>query len=77
MRNRAKCKGCGEIIESFHRDDYVTCTCGEIAGDGGKDYYGAAAKNWNNFLRVDDFDNIIPIQVKEKDDLEDEIIKEL
>ena len=26
-RNRAKCNNCGDVIESIHRHDYVTCTC--------------------------------------------------
>lgn len=28
-RNRAKCKNCGDIIESKHQHDFVTCTCFE------------------------------------------------
>lgn len=26
-RNRAKCKNCGDIIESKYQHDFVTCTC--------------------------------------------------
>ena len=26
-RNRAKCKNCGDIIESTHQHDFVSCTC--------------------------------------------------
>ena len=37
-RNRARCKKCGDIIESKHRHDFVTCTCGAISVDGGYDY---------------------------------------
>ena len=37
-RNRARCKACGSVIESKHRHDYVTCSCGQIAVDGGLDY---------------------------------------
>ena len=66
MRNRAKCKLCGDILESFHRYDYVTCKCGEISIDGGLDYCKASAKDWQNFLRVDDEGNEIIITVKEK-----------
>lgn len=53
MRNRAKCKLCGDIIESMHPTDYVTCKCGEIAVDGGL-ALRAMALNWQNFLRVND-----------------------
>lgn len=65
MRNRAKCKLCNSIIESFHRHDYVTCTCGEISVDGGRDYFRASAKEWTNFIRIDDFDKEIPVKVAE------------
>ena len=37
-RNAAKCKICGDIIESKHVHDYVKCKCGAIAVDGGKEY---------------------------------------
>lgn len=68
MKNRAKCKLCGEILESFHRTDFVTCKCGEISIDGGDWYFKCAAKNWDNFLRVDDMGNeIIPEIVQESD----------
>ena len=38
ISNKAKCLKCNEIIESKHRHDYVTCSCGNLAVDGGKDY---------------------------------------
>ena len=38
LRNRARCKKCGDIIESKHRHDHVACSCGEIAVDGGLAY---------------------------------------
>lgn len=44
-RNIAKCRNCGDIIESIHRHDFVACKCfvneehnKGIAIDGGKDY---------------------------------------
>lgn len=27
IRNRAKCRNCGDIIESKHRHDFVSCSC--------------------------------------------------
>lgn len=69
MRNRAKCKLCHDIIESFHQHDYVTCKCGEISVDGGNYNFTASAKDWKNFLRVDDDGNEIVITVKEKTDV--------
>jgi Zn finger protein HypA/HybF involved in hydrogenase expression len=37
-RNRAKCLKCNQIIESKYRHDFVTCKCGNLSVDGGKDY---------------------------------------
>lgn len=65
MRNRAKCKLCESIIESTHDRDICECNCGEISVMGG-DKLGCSAKNWNNFLRVDDEDNVIIPTIKEK-----------
>lgn len=67
MRNRAKCRKCEEIIESYHLADYVTCKCGEISIDGGSDKLSCAAKDWSNFLRVDDLGNEIIVKVTEKE----------
>lgn len=64
MKNSAKCKLCQCIIESFHRYDYVSCKCGEISVDGGSDYFYCNAKDWSNFLRVDDQGNEIMVKVK-------------
>jgi hypothetical protein len=63
MQNRAKCKLCHAIIESFHATDYVSCKCGEISVDGG-DAMRCAANQWHNFLRVDDNGNEIVVTVK-------------
>jgi len=63
MNNRAKCKLCGSIIESFIAGDYVECKCGEIALDDGQ-AMRCFAKNFTNFLRVDDHGNEIVIQFK-------------
>lgn len=66
MRNRAKCKLCNDIIESLSRTNYVSCRCGEIAVDGGTEYYRVAYHNAENFLRVDDEGNEITVKIEEK-----------
>lgn len=38
LKNKVKCKVCGNIIESKYRHDYVICDCGKVGVDGGKDY---------------------------------------
>lgn len=65
MRNRAKCKKCGWIIESKAPDDEVSCKCGEISVSGGE-MLGCSAKDWSSFLRVDDDGNTIVPIIKEK-----------
>ena len=37
-RNSVKCLDCHEEIESRNRHDFVTCNCGAISVDGGRDY---------------------------------------
>lgn len=38
IRNAAKCNNCLDVIESIHRHDYVTCSCGNLSVDGGLAY---------------------------------------
>lgn len=38
IRNRIKCKHCGDIIESISVHDFKFCSCGKVAIDGGKHY---------------------------------------
>lgn len=38
IKNAAKCLNCNEIVESKNRHDFVMCSCGNLAVDGGKDY---------------------------------------
>lgn len=63
MKNRAKCKKCHSIIESFHSTDYVLCKCGEIAIDGGEALL-CYAIDFSNFLRVDDEGREIIVSLK-------------
>ncbi len=38
VSNKIQCKHCGEIIESTSVHNFVSCKCGKVAVDGGKDY---------------------------------------
>ena len=38
LKNSIICNHCKEEIESKHRHDFVTCKCGKVSVDGGKDY---------------------------------------
>lgn len=38
LKNIIQCNNCGDVIESTYRHDYVKCSCGRVAVDGGRDY---------------------------------------
>lgn len=38
-RNRARCKKCGDVIESLYQHDFKWCSCRAIAVDGGNAYH--------------------------------------
>ena len=44
IRNAAQCAKCGDIIESKHRHDFVSCGCKSIFIDGGHEYFRAGGK---------------------------------
>ena len=47
LTNKARCKKCGDTIESKHRHERVSCSCGAIFVDGGHVYIrrGGEPKN--------------------------------
>lgn len=67
MKNRAKCNLCKDIIQSFHATDLVSCRCGEISIDGGNYQYKCFAKDFANFLRVDDLGNEILVKLQSQE----------
>lgn len=71
MKNRAKCKLCLSIVESYHPTDYVECKCGQIAVDGGLAMH-CYAIDFNNFLRVDEEGNEIIVTVKDQELFDEE-----
>lgn len=38
MSTKIRCTKCNDVIESKHRHDFVRCSCGAVAVDGGDDY---------------------------------------
>lgn len=50
--NKAQCRLCNDIIESVHRHDFVRCSCGEIAVDGGKAYIKRSAGSIANIIEL-------------------------
>ena len=69
MINKAKCKLCKSIIESIAPDSKAICSCGEISVEGGESMR-CSARNFDNFLRIDDEGNEITVTVKDKHDKE-------
>ena len=55
-RNRIKCRKCGAVIDSRSRHDFVTCKCGAVAVDGGRDYR-KWCKELDDIITVDDDGN--------------------
>lgn len=45
IKNRARCKKCGDIIESRYTHEMVWCSCKSIAVDGGHSYLRWMAKD--------------------------------
>lgn len=54
IRNAAQCAKCGDIVESKHRHDFASCSCGAIFVDGGKEYLRAGGK-------LEDFISLVEI----------------
>ena len=56
IRNRAMCKLCGDIIESKHRHDWQSCSCGAIFVDGGHEYLRRGAKSFEDFEELSEYE---------------------
>lgn len=57
-KNKARCKNCGDVLESIHGHDFVTCTCFRknigrgIFIDGGRNMYTRSGGNEEDFERI-------------------------
>lgn len=69
MNFRAKCRLCKTFIEKRNTDDYITCACGEISIKGLEGTTQFIAREWENFIRIDDEGNEVIIKVVEKEDI--------
>ena len=57
LRNRAKCGRCGDVIESKHRHDFKSCSCGAIFIDGGKDYLRRGYEHKGDLIELSESDD--------------------
>jgi len=48
--NKCQCAKCGDIIESKHRHDFVSCKCGAIFTDGGLEYVRRGAEKFEDII---------------------------
>ena len=55
LKNKARCKACDTVIESKHRHDFVTCKCGLISVDGGKDYIRRLFKDYDDIEELSEY----------------------
>jgi hypothetical protein len=70
LSNQAKCTICGESIYSKNRHDYVRCSCGNLAVDGGMCYLKRGHKQKNTIIEQsiiidDDLGNSLLKSIKE------------
>lgn len=64
IRNAAKCLGCGDVIESKHVHNFVTCSCGKLSVDGGREYLRRC------FAEYDGYEDISIVE-EENEEVED------
>lgn len=55
--NRAKCLKCGDVIESVHVHDFVTCSCLNLSVDGGLAYAKRSFGDINSFEEMSIYDD--------------------
>ena len=67
IKNAIRCKICGDEIESTYRHDYVSCSCGACAVDGGHNYLRRSFKSPAFF---EDMSIVVPTE-KEKEGVPD------
>lgn len=49
IQNSALCLGCNIEIVSKHRHDFVSCECGNVCVDGGKDYCKRSVRDLSKY----------------------------
>ena len=56
LSNKARCRKCGDVIESKSVHDFQTCSCGAICVDGGLDYLKRGAKNFEDLEELSEYE---------------------
>jgi hypothetical protein len=76
LRNAARCVKCGDVVESTHRHDFVTCKCGAISVDGGHAYLRRVG-NFGDFQDMSATEEMEPEGRKTRTELLEDIKKKL
>jgi hypothetical protein len=59
IMGKVQCLECGEVLESKHRHDYVSCNCpNKTSVDGGDDYLRIGGKDLNKIKALNPGDNL-------------------
>ena len=59
--NKVRCKRCGQVIQSFYRHDFVTCSCGAVSVDGGLDYLKRVAADFDHIEELSTYEEAEPV----------------
>ena len=57
--NKVRCLKCEDVIESTHRHDFVTCKCGNVSVDGGKDYLKRSALDEGKYEELSEGEDVV------------------
>lgn len=55
IKNAIRCNHCEEVVESRHQHDYVSCGCGKVAADGGREYLRRTFTSFEDFEELSEF----------------------
>lgn len=55
IRNAARCLDCNEVIESKHRHDFRSCSCGNLKVDGGLDYSRRVYRQFDRYEELNEY----------------------
>jgi len=56
LANKIKCNHCDDEIESKYRHDFVTCSCGKVSVDGGKDYLKRSFTDRSDYTEISEYE---------------------
>jgi hypothetical protein len=62
LRNAARCSRCHDEIESKHRHDFRSCSCGAIFVDGGKSYLRRGFRHESDIVELSEFAEDEPLE---------------